>query len=110
MNKRIDQKKQRGKERISMLAKLMGIVLCLAFMVFSINAADLSTRRMIMCNDDKYALAVSLQEDSTLRIDVAGEKFLVDVKPVVQLTEKIASGSRSCYEGIVEAISSRMGR
>ena len=107
MNKRTDQKKQRNKEHMSMLAKLMAIVFCIAFMVFSINAADTSTRRMIMCNDDKYALAVSMQEDSMLRLDVAGEKFLVNVKPVVQLTEKIASGSRSCYESLVEAITRR---
>lgn len=93
-----------------LLRKVMGIVFCIALLVFSISAADMSTRRMIMCNDDKYALAVSLQEDSVLRVDLAGEKLLLDIGPVVRAADKLADGSRSCYEGLVSLIRDKTGR
>lgn len=110
MNKRVDKKKQRNKEFISILKRVMGIIFCIALLIFLINATDMSTRKMIMCNDDKYALAVSLQEDSILRIDIAGEKFMLNIKPVTRVTDNVASGSRSYYEGLVKIIRAKMGR
>jgi len=88
----------------------MGIVFCIALLVFAVSAADMSTRRMIMCNDDKYALAVSLQEGNTLRLDLAGEKLLLDVEPVVRVAREISAGSRSCYEGLLERIRGMTGK
>ena len=36
-----------------------------------------------MCNDDKF-LAVSIQEDSLLRLDIAGEKLMIDIEPMIK--------------------------
>lgn len=110
MDKRSEQRKQRSREHLILLRRALGIVFCIALLIFSISAADMSTRRMIVCNDDKYALAVSLQENSVLRFDLAGEKLLLDVEPVVRTAEKLAAGSRSCYEGIVSLIRDKTGK
>lgn len=110
MNKRADKKKQRNQEYMNMLKKVLAILFCIALLVFSISATDMSTRRMIMCNDDKYALAVSLQEDRMLRIDIAGEKLILNVKPVIWVTDYVVSSSKSYYENLVKIIRAKMGR
>jgi hypothetical protein len=85
-----------------MLKQFMSIVFCIALLVFTISATDMSTRRMIMLNDDKYALAISFQEDSKLRFDIAGEKFILNVKPVVRIVDE--------YEALVKTIRDKMRR
>lgn len=110
MNKRVDQKKKRNQEYVGMLKRVLGITFCIMLLVFSISAADMSTRRMIMCNDDKYALAVSLQQDNMLRIDIAGEKFMLNIKPVIRIAEDVSSGPRSYYESLVKIIREKIER
>jgi hypothetical protein len=68
----------------------------------------MSTRRMIMCNDDKYALAVSLQKDNLLRLDLAGEKILLNIEPVIRVTDVVVSNSKRCYESILKAIKAKI--
>lgn len=108
MEKRIAKKKQKSEEFKQRLKKASAIFFCIALLFFFINAADMSTRRMIMCNDDKYALAVSLQQDDMLRLDIAGEKFLLNIEPVNRVTKAVVSSSKRCYESIVKAIKSRI--
>lgn len=109
MNKRIEQKKQRSGAHRRRLKQALAVFFCIALLVFFINAADMSTRRMIMCNDDKYALAVSLPEENMLRVDIAGEKLMINVEPVVRLTEYIVAGSKKCYKSIIKAIMAKSG-
>ena len=108
MEKRISQKKQRSEEFKHKLQKVSAIFFCIALLVFFINATDMSTRRMIMCNDDKYAMAVSLQEDNLLRLDIAGEKFLLNIEPVIKVTDAVISNSKRCYESVVKAVRAKM--
>lgn len=110
MNNRTDQKKQHGKDFMHMLKQVMSIVFCIALLVFSISATDMSTRRMIMLNDDKYALAISLQKDSMLRFDIAGEKLMLNVKPVARIADEVVYNSKYCYETLVKTIRDKMGR
>lgn len=89
------------------LKQVLAILFCLALLAFFIRATDMSTRRMIMCNDDKYAMAVSLQKDSMLRLDIAGEKFMINVEPVIRVTDNVIRNSKKCYENIVGAITAK---
>ena len=104
MSKRTDQKKQRREEIKSRFKKTMALLFCIALLISAVYITDMSTRRMIMCNDDKYAAAVALQEDNKLRIDIAGEKFILDIEPVVKTADIIISRSRRIYHGLVETI------
>lgn len=104
MEKRIDHKKERSGEFKHKLQKVAAVFFCIALLVFFINATDISTRRMIMCNDDKYAMAVSLQKDNMLRFDIAGEKLLLNIEPVIRVTDSIVSNSKRCYKSIVKVI------
>ncbi|MDD3704865.1 MAG: hypothetical protein PHC45_02190 [Clostridiaceae bacterium] len=89
MNRRIDKKKQRIESLKSKFKRILAISFCIVLLIFSVGIADVSTRRMIMCNDDKYAIAVSLQEDSLLRVDIAGEKLIMNIEPVVSIVRKL---------------------
>lgn len=89
MNKRIDKKKQKIHVLKCELKKILGIFFCVMLLIFSVSIADMSVRRMIMCNDDKYAIAVSLQEGSLLRVDIAGEKFMINIEPAVSIVRKL---------------------
>ncbi|HYE81194.1 MAG TPA: hypothetical protein VEG39_03395 [Clostridia bacterium] len=108
MNNRNDQKKQRLEEFRSRLWKVLAIFFCIALLIFSISVTDMSTRRMIMCNDDRYAVAVALQQDNMLRVDIAGEKLMLNVEPVIRATDYVVSGTRRYCEGFVEIIRAKL--
>ncbi|MEA4848886.1 MAG: hypothetical protein VB106_16765 [Clostridiaceae bacterium] len=108
MNKRIDKKKQRIEVLRNKLKKALAIFFCIALLIFSVNIADMSTRRMIMCNDDKYAMAVYFQEDSLLRVDIAGEKLMINIEPAVRISNYIVNNSRRHYDSIVKNIKAKL--
>lgn len=108
MDKRIDKRKQRIAVLKDKLKKLLAIFFCMTLLVFSVSIADMSARRMIMCNDDKYALAVSLQEDSLLRLDIAGEKLMINIEPVVRISSYVINNSKKRYDSIVKSIRAKL--
>lgn len=109
MDKRTDIRKQRSRDIIENLKRITGIVFCVALLFFSINAADISTRRMMMITDDRYALAVTMEERGMLRIDIAGEKYLFNIMPVISLMDEVAADSKSCYEKLLDTIKGKTG-
>ena len=104
MHKRTDKKKQRIESLRNRLKMALTIFFCMILLIFSVNIADMSTRRMIMCNDDKYALAVSIQEDSLLRLDIAGEKLMIDIEPVVRISNYIFGNFKRYYGSVVKNV------
>lgn len=110
MDKRSELRKRSSREILTLIRRILGIVFCIALLVFAINAADVATRRMIMCNDDKYALAISLQQDGMLRLDIAGEKLLLDVEPLVNAVRELGAGSQSFRDSMVKYMKSKTGR
>ena len=108
MNKRINQKKQRIEEFKNRLKKVFAIFFCIALLIFAISVTDMSTRRMIMCNDDKYAIAVSLQEDNLLRLDVVGEKLMINIEPVIRVSDYVVSNSKRYYESFMKIIRDKL--
>jgi ribosomal protein L25 (general stress protein Ctc) len=109
MNKRVDQKKNRSEALRNKLSKILAILFCISLLILSVSITDMSTRKMIMCNDDKYAMAVSLQENSLLRLDIAGEKFMVNIEPVIKLTEYVASNSKWYCDKLLKTIRTETG-
>lgn len=109
MEKRTNKKKQRSIKFVQRLKKTLAVFFCIALLVFFIRATDMSTRRMIMCTDDKYAMAASLQEDNMLRFDIAGEKLMINVEPVIRAADNVICNSKRCYESIVKAIMAKFG-
>lgn len=109
MDKRADIRKQRSRDLVENLKRVMGIVFCVVLLVFSINAADISTRRMMMITDDRYALAVTMEERGVLRVDIAGEKYLFNIMPVISLMDEVATDSRNCCEKLIKAMKDKTG-
>lgn len=110
MNKRIDQKKQRIEVLRNKLKKVLIVFFCITLFIFAVSIIDMSTRRMIMCNDDKYAMAVSFHEGNLMRLDIAGEKFIVNTEPAVRAIDYIASNSKSYYDSFVKSIRAKLGK
>ncbi|MBP7073707.1 MAG: hypothetical protein KBB40_09465 [Clostridia bacterium] len=108
MSKRVDKKKQRMEALKNKLKKALGIFFCIILLIFSVSIADMSARRMMMCNDDKYAIAVSLQEDSLLRVDIAGEKLMINIEPAVRISNNIFGNLKRYYDGAVKSIKSKI--
>lgn len=110
MNKRIEQKKHRSEALRNKLKKALTVFFCINLLIFSIIITDISIRRMIMCNDDKYAIAVSLQEGDLLRLDIAGEKLMVNIEPAIRVIDYVASNSKRYYDGFVKSIRAKLGK
>lgn len=108
MNKRVEQKKKRSAVLRDKLRKTLAILFCISLLILSVNITDMSTRKMIMCNDDKYAMAVSLQENNLLRLDIAGEKFMVNIEPVVRISNNILDSSKRRYDSIMKNIRAKL--
>jgi len=108
MSKRVDKKKQRMEALKNKLKKALGIFFCIILLILSVSIADMSARRMMMCNDDKYAIAVSLQEDSLLRVDIAGEKLMINIEPAVRIFNYIYDNSTRHCDSIVKSIKAKL--
>lgn len=107
MYKRIEQNRHRSKALRNKLKKLLAIFFCVTLLVLSVRIADMSTRRMIMSNDDKYAMAVSIEKGSLLRLDIAGERFIIDIEPAIRVTDYVASGFRRYHESLMRFINGK---
>jgi hypothetical protein len=110
MDKRIESKKVRRQQIKVKLQRLIAVTFCITLFIFLINVTDMSTRRMMMCKDDAYALALYLSEDSMLTVHVAGEKLTVNVAPVVELKETVTDGSRKYFSGVREYFENKLGK
>ncbi len=91
MDKRIEARKQRNKALKEKMKNAMAIFFCIMLLISSVYIADMSIRELIMCNDEKYALAVSLQEGNILRLDIAGERFMFNVEPAVRAADYVVN-------------------
>lgn len=104
MDKRIDKKRQRVKALRSKLKNASAIFFCIMLLIFSIIITDMSIRRMTMCNDEKYAIAVSFQEGNMLRLDIVGERLMINIEPAVRMADYIAGNTKKCYGKLVKSI------
>lgn len=100
MDKRTKQKKKQHDAFRNKLKKVFALFFCIALLIFSISITDTSTRRMIMCDDEKYAMAVSFQNDGMIRFDIAGEKILVNIEPVKRAVFHVVSYLKRCCKSL----------
>jgi hypothetical protein len=63
-----------------------------------------------MCDDDKYAMTVSLQESNLLRFDLAGEKLVINVDPVIRVADYAVSNSKRYFESIMKTVKAKLGK
>ncbi len=108
MEKRSEMKKIRKQRFQHRLKQTAAIVLCLAFMVSLIRMTDLSTRRMMMSKDDRYAIGMSILEDDLLRVDIVGESFRFDISPVVRLKDEALSQTKEYGRQLSEYVKSQL--
>ncbi|MGE5632457.1 MAG: hypothetical protein ACM3TR_15400 [Caulobacteraceae bacterium] len=110
MDKRNESKKVRRQHIKVKLQHFSAVVFCIALLIFLINVTDMSTRRMMMCKDDKYALALYLSEDEMLSVHIAGEELTIDVAPVIELKETVIDSSRRYLSGAREYFENKLGK
>lgn len=110
MEKRSEIKKVKGQPLKERLQHFLMVLFCILLLFFLIGVTDMSTRRMMMSNDDKYALGLRLTEGNILRIDIAGEKLLVDMEPALNIKNSIMVGTKRYFTEFKGFIESKFGK
>lgn len=108
MRKRNDTQKSKSLFLGQKLKRFVAVLSCIVLFIFLVSATDTSTRRMIMCKDDKYALGLKMTENNLLRIDIVGEKYFVNVQPVLDIKNAITAGSRKYIAELKEFVGSKL--
>lgn len=108
MEKRSELKKAKKQFFRHKLKRFFAVIVCLAFMTSLIAMADLSTRKMMMSKDDKYALGLALAEDHLLKVDIAGESFRLDISPAVTLKNAVVTRAREYRQQLSEYVESKV--
>lgn len=108
MEKRSEMKKVKKQHLRHKLKQTFAVAVCLAFMASLIHMTDLSTRRMMMCKDDQYALGLKIVEDHLLRVDVAGESFRFDISPAVKIKDSVLTQTKQYGKQVSEYVKSKL--
>lgn len=82
--KRILRKKRR-KEKV---LKFFAIIFCIVFFITILYIADISSARMTLKNDEKYAIYAKYQGEGILRVDIAGKSIRLVIKPIIDFFKK----------------------
>lgn len=108
MEKRSEMKKVKKQLWRQKLKQAFAVAACLAFMASLIYMTDLSTRRMMMCKDDQYALGLKIVENHLLRVDVAGESFRFDISSAVKIKDTVLTQTKECGRQVSEYVKSKL--
>ena len=100
MQKRSESTK---KEKIFFRTKLKHtaiVVLCMFFAFSTIYAVDISTYKLKENEHDQYALRVTRDSENTMRVDVVGNKYSVDIQRIRAYTEKLTVKTKALITDI----------
>jgi hypothetical protein len=76
------------------------VVLCIMFALSTIYAVDISTYKLANNDKDQYAMRVTSQSDSIVRIDVVGKRYDVDIQNLKSYAGKITQKTKILLKGI----------
>jgi len=108
MRKRRELRKSGRKTFVKKLQRFMAVLFCVLLFLFLIGVTDMSTRRMIMSKDDKYAVKLQFAEEELLRLDLAGEKYYINIGPALKLKDSVATAAKEYYGEVKDFIKSKM--
>jgi hypothetical protein len=108
MRKRNDTNKNGRLFSRGKLKRFVSVLFCIILFIFLVSVTDISTRRMIMCKDDKFALGLKMTENNLLRIDIAGEKYFFNAQPALDIKNAITAGSRKYIAELKEFVGSKL--
>lgn len=70
------------------------VVLCIFFALSTIYAVDISTYKLKENEYDQYALRVTRANENTIRVDIVGNKYNVDIQKMRAYTEKLTGKTK----------------
>jgi hypothetical protein len=100
MQKRSEAGKQ---EKVFFKTKLKHtalVVLCILFALSTIYAVDISTFKLKENQKDQYAMRITMPNENTVRVDLAGEQYRFNIQNIITYTGKITQKTKALVTGI----------
>lgn len=74
----------------------------------AVYIVDMSTRKMMLSKDDKHAIGLYGAGTDVLRIDLAGEHYMLNYKEAKEMTGNLLRESEEAIKNIVEKVKSKV--
>jgi hypothetical protein len=104
MQKRSEATKQEKSFFRRLLKQTTILVLCILFALSTIYAVDISTYKLLENEKDTYAMRVTRCDEDTLRLDIAGKRYDVDIQALRAYSAKLSQGARNIVQEILEKV------
>ena len=100
MESRTDKRSRKANEKGKNTKKLAVILFCAVFFLSAISLADYSTKKMMLCKDDSYAFGISKAGADMLRVDIAGERYMLNYSSLKKAAVSISKESSKAIKNI----------
>ena len=104
MQKRSEATKQEKAYFRTKLKHTAMVVLCIFFALTTIYAVDIATYKLSQNEKDQYAMRVSQSDENTMRVDIAGKRYDVDIRHIKVYAGKLTMKAKELINGIQEKL------
>jgi|GEM_PF-3858454 len=94
MQKRSEAAKQEKAYFRTKLKHTALVMLCIFFALTTIYAVDIATYRLSQNDKDQYAMRVSQAGENTMRVDIVGKRYDVDIKHIKVFAGKLSQKAK----------------
>lgn len=105
---KVQEKQRKKQERAVRLKQVYVVVLCIVFFISAVYIVDMSTRKMMLSKDDKHAIGLYGAGTDVLRVDLAGEHYMLNYKEAKEMTGSLLKESEKAIKNIVEKVKSKV--
>lgn len=104
MQKRNEANKQ---EKLFFRTKLKHtaiVMLCIFFALSTVYAVDISTYKLKRNELDQYALRITKPNVNTIRLDLVGNRYFIDIKNIRAYAGKLSQKTKSLITDVKEKL------
>ncbi|SHI70750.1 hypothetical protein [Lutispora thermophila] len=103
---RAEEKLLRKKHRKRKFRNLCLLFICFMLFIIMIYVTDAKTSNLVLKKDGKHAVYLDIENDSKLRVDVAGETYRFNIEKVLEAVNSALKWSREVLSSIVKKLGS----
>ncbi|MDD2480526.1 MAG: hypothetical protein PHC44_01245 [Lutispora sp.] len=82
------------------------LFMCFIFFLVMIYITDIKTSEMMVKNDGKYAVFLNIENETDIRIDIAGETFKFNIEYIIESINDTLNWSKENLNKILNHIGS----
>lgn len=103
---RTEEKLLKRKQRKKNFRNLCMLIVCFMLFITMIYVTDIKTSNLVSKKDGKHAVFINLENDTNLRIDIAGETFRFNIEKISEAVSSAFRWSREALNSIVSKLGS----